>query len=804
MRRVLAALIARVAGLSGAARPEVARARTLLLDILHLAARPAGPAGPWLMLAVGALALVWAGRCAASVLLPDADEGTRWLTALVAALVLQNASVLLLSAWRAVAPWPLLGLALALAAALTPLGLRRGAVRRPLPARDPGAPLAGVRTARRETWVRWVPAALAAAATLTWYVLVVILGVKLPEVGWDALAQHGAVAAAWLQHGGVYVVRTDDYWLNVYPMNTEVALLWQIAILHRDNLLSLVQVPYALLGGIAAFVLARGWGAARPGAVLAGLCFLLVPNTIVQARTAYVDVAFCALFLTTLALWDQARARGSWRHWLLFGTALGLLAGTKPTGLLYGGVLGIAALLWPQVARGQAAGRRWRHRWFAAWARRANRPQGAAGTDSRAPGAVEAVGGAGQTMRALPPSPLAAGPRGAGVQADAAYGAGAATAAGPVRPHTAPARGAVEELAASREPFRTPRQGAPFGGAPVALAAAGTVSDEPSTAGAAPAPVSWWLRLALAFVPAVAFGLWWYVRTFLAYGNPVYPFPLAVGGHVLVTGPMTLGQLLQSAVPAAYQGRPDWYMLSLAWLGRRVSGWYVSQQGWLGVAWPFVELPALLLWAAWGARRAGAWAVLSAAALIFRLQPHNWDPRYTLWLPALGAAALAALPLTGRPRWVAHAALALLAVGGTVAAAPRLLFAVPPAVAVPADRRQPGALFDPQAYAWTATALHAGDRIGYARGPTLLLPLYGPSFSRPVVCVSAPTRSAWLRNLRVDHITVFVTQGSASYQNPYILWMRGVAATPIHLGPSIYAWRLAPPGPAHAPGSAVA
>jgi predicted secreted protein len=693
----LSAWVDRLAGHPGNSG-SVPGPAALLADVLRLSARPAGAVGPWLMLALAGLALLWAGCCLAALLEPDAGRPLRLLATALLALVLQNLSVLGLSAVRGVAAGPLLAVAVALALALTPVGWRARAARR---ARRPSAASAEPDRSGRALLL---PALLAGMATLAWYLLVVAVGLKLPDVGWDALAQHGAAAAAWLQHRGVYLIPGDDYWLNVYPMNTEVALLWQIALLHRDNLLSLVQLPYALLGALAAAVLARRWGAARWGAVLAGLSFLLVPNTIVQARTAYVDVAFGALFLTSLALWQHARGRNGWSDWLLFGLSLGLLAGTKPTGLLYGGVLGLAALLWPLAPR--------------------------RGVQGAAPQAAAPAAGGELVL------------------------AGVAGAGDPLAPR------ASHQLARAR--------------------------------GRAPAPLGWWGRLALCLLPALGLGLWWYGRTWLAYGNPVYPFPLSLGGHVLFRGPMTLGQLLVSAVPAAYRGRPDWYMLSLAWLGRQVNAWYVSRQGWLGYAWPFAELPALLAWMLWGARRADAWAVLAVAALLFLVQPHNWDPRYTLWLPALGAAALVALPLGPRAQLAAQTLLAVLAVVGSPAAAPRLLAAVPAAVHVPAARRGSGTLFDPSVYAWMSTSLPPGTRVGYAEGPTLLLPLFGPTFANPVTCVAAPTRAAWLRTLRADRIQVFVTQGSTTYENPYLSWMRGVPATPIHLGPVLYAWRLVP------------
>ena len=702
-RRLSRGLAAWGALMMHAARATGSDPARTIPQLLAMAARPAGPAWPWLALAIAVLALLWAGRCLACALLPAASARSRWLATLILAITLQNVSTVLLSPFQAVTRTALLAVSLVLAAGLSPWGLRAGAAslvrltpadapdERPTPWRQ-----RPVDTGRQP--LAWLAVGLAAAAVLVWYYLVLQTGLKLPEVAWDALAQHGAAAAAWLQHRGIYVVRTDDYWLNVYPMNTEVSYFWLLVMLHRDNLLSLAQWPYVLIGGLAAYMLARGWGARRPGAALAGLCYLLVPNVIVQARMAYVDVAFCSLFLAALAFWDAARAQGTWSRWLLFGVTMGLVAGTKPTGLLYGGALGIAGLLWPQVR-----------------ALRARRGRQAA-----------------------------------------------------------------------VHPVQT-------GAAPAAPRAADTAPDAIASAAARAPAVAWGWRFALLLLPAFAFGLSWYLRTWLAYGNPLYPFPLAFHGHVFFHGPLPLSHITNGATPAPYRDRPDWYMIRMAWLGRNLSGWYISAQGWLGTAWPLLEFPALALFIVWGSRRAGAWPALAVAAFSFALQPLNWTPRYTMFLPALGAAALAALPLP--TRWlkqVALLAMAGLAVVGALGAAPRLFFFVPLAATIPPAQRQPGAFFSPLSYDWTVSATRPGDRIGYAEGPTLLLPLYGQTFDRYVTYVGAKTRTAFLQHLRRDRITVFATgRGSR-----YVAWMAGLHATPLTSPRSLVdAWRLAPPVP---------
>jgi hypothetical protein len=667
-----------------AARATGSDPRTRVPLLFHMAARPAGPIGPWIALFVSGAALLWAGRAIACALLPGASERVRWLGSLVATLALQNLSVLALSSIRQVDRPALLASSLVLAALATPVGLRAGAARcrAPLPVGDRPSRFPAAGGTEGSEPLAWAALAVAAAAAAFWYLVVIQAGLKLPEVSWDALAQHGASAAAWLQQGGVSLVHTDDYWLNVYPMNTEVAYLWVLALLHRDNLLSLSQLPYALLGGLATYVLARGWGAPRVPAAVAGCCYLLVPNVIVQSRTAYVDVAFCSLFLAALALWDAARAHGSWGRWLLFGIAVGLLAGTKPTGLLYGGLLGIACLLWPEAPAAEGGAR-----------------------------------------------------------------------AGP--------QGMEESPAGSPGPRRRARE----------------------------RPVPWLGRFVLVLAPCVALGLWWYGRTWLAYGNPTYPFPVALHGHVLFPGPLPLSHMLDGSIPAQYRGKPDWFMVRMGWLGLHLNQWYVSAQGWLGTAWPYLELPALVLWLFWGSRRRGAWPALTLTAIAFIFQPLNWWPRYTLYLPALGAAAVAALPLPGRwLRQFALLALAALAAVGSLGAAPRLLFFVPQAAAIPAAVRQPGALFDPPAYGWTADALRPRDRIGYAEGPTLLFELWGPALRRTVLYVGAPTRAQWLRNLRRQHITVFTTAAGSRY----VSWMAGVPAKTLATGHGVDAWRLLP------------
>lgn len=214
------------------------------------------------------------------------------------------------------------------------------------------APTAGARRAG----VRWVPAArpwlwvmgAAWAGALGW---MVYAGLLMPPFGWDGLSYHIPPAVWWLQAGRIYPVPTQFTFGYGYPQGMSLLILWQLAYTATDHLVNVVQVPFILLGVLAAYGLAREAGIGQPWSWWASAFWGLTPIVLEQAVVPYNDVAVAALTLAAFYLVLRFRRTGAKGPLWLAGVALGVILGIKPNGFLVASVAGLLALL--PVGRGK-------------------------------------------------------------------------------------------------------------------------------------------------------------------------------------------------------------------------------------------------------------------------------------------------------------------------------------------------------------------------------------------------------------------------------------------------------------------
>jgi hypothetical protein len=136
---------------------------------------------------------------------------------------------------------------------------------------------------------------------------------------------------------------------------------------------------------------------------------------------------------------------------------------------------------------------------------------------------------------------------------------------------------------------------------------------------------------------------WWYVRNWVRDGNPVWPF--RVPG--LFEGPLSEHAYL--TVPPGgsrnpvYEVARSWYHDLVFWT--RSSYSYETRDGGLGPLWSWVGWWACVVLAADAVRRRRHFAlnVMAPVVLIFVIEPYRWWSRFTMYLVALGAVAIAAL-----------------------------------------------------------------------------------------------------------------------------------------------------------------
>jgi hypothetical protein len=172
--------------------------------------------------------------------------------------------------------------------------------------------------------------------------LVLFLGIALPPTDWDGLAQNLPMAVFHTQTGHIFPTGTPYRGIRAYPQGGALLLAFNLVLEQADVFADLVQFPFWLLGGLAVFTLARQLGANRSNALLGAALFAAAPVAILQARSAYFDLAIAALALAALALVLNRRLFYVQRA-LVAGGAAGLLSGLKYAGLIYVALL--AALL---------------------------------------------------------------------------------------------------------------------------------------------------------------------------------------------------------------------------------------------------------------------------------------------------------------------------------------------------------------------------------------------------------------------------------------------------------------------------
>jgi hypothetical protein len=175
------------------------------------------------------------------------------------------------------------------------------------------------------------------------------------------LTYHLPRAVAWLQHGNL-----GHYGFSpaFYPGNGEIAMLVTLCG-GSDRLTPIVQLPFALLGAVALYGLARELGARVRSAALAPLAFLLTPIVVFQSGIAKNDLIVAGTIVAGAYLLTRALGPRSQRErrglLLSAGLAFGLAAGTKYTVFPFvaASVLLVAlsmAVMWRRDADGAGGG----------------------------------------------------------------------------------------------------------------------------------------------------------------------------------------------------------------------------------------------------------------------------------------------------------------------------------------------------------------------------------------------------------------------------------------------------------------
>ncbi|MGC0418180.1 phospholipid carrier-dependent glycosyltransferase [Embleya sp. AB8] len=145
-------------------------------------------------------------------------------------------------------------------------------------------------------------------------------------------------------------------------------------------------------------------------------------------------------------------------------------------------------------------------------------------------------------------------------------------------------------------------------------------------------------------VPMLALGGYWYIRTWLRYGNPFHPFTM-LGFH----GKGTVDEvIIRNTIAPQVAGESRLRATWDSWLfdRERVAYTYDQQPGGFGLQWIYVLLPVVLVGIALfvlGRRFELLWGLLLPVVVSALASPAPWWARYQLLVPAFGCVCLAAV-----------------------------------------------------------------------------------------------------------------------------------------------------------------
>jgi hypothetical protein len=165
----------------------------------------------------------------------------------------------------------------------------------------------------------------------------------LPPYQRDDIAYHLPIAGTIAQSGSIQYWPSPRVRIQTFPLNSELFQVWTYEFVGYDKLMESAFLIPILFGGLAVYGICRSLGASRRAAVIGTAVFSFTPLILLQQSNSYNDAWMTALFASGILLLlrgfpgeNQPARRLSL---LLLGAVVGILVGTKYTGILLAAVL---------------------------------------------------------------------------------------------------------------------------------------------------------------------------------------------------------------------------------------------------------------------------------------------------------------------------------------------------------------------------------------------------------------------------------------------------------------------------------
>jgi hypothetical protein len=266
-------------------------------------------------------------------------------------------------------------------------------------------------------------------------------------------------------------------------------------------------------------------------------------------------------------------------------------------------------------------------------------------------------------------------------------------------------------------------------------------------------------------VPAILLGSYWYIKNWVYYDNPVYPFRVTLFGKTLFRGMFT--EML-NPIPDVIKDLSPLVSPLYVWLEKVEYYFYASDLSGFGPLWFTLFLPSIgfsVFHAIWK-KRYDFLSIALVIIFVFFVYPKNWTPRYVIFIFGLGCISFVFMLNYFEKRGGILQFLALLFVIYTffVSNSPSITpekikeFIHLPAKERTLARMEPYILDKTQRgnyglWAWISNNVSAGDILAYTFTPTLIAPLWNSSFSNKIVYIKTGEFNDWVKRLEADNVT---------------------------------------------------
>ncbi|NJM96552.1 MAG: hypothetical protein HC800_04530 [Phormidesmis sp. RL_2_1] len=166
-----------------------------------------------------------------------------------------------------------------------------------------------------------------------------------PITNYDSLWFHLPAVARWYQTGSLTLLDPAGYWIfshpsaNQYPYDWHILSVLCLLPFQEDFLVALPMLLAWTMLGLAVYLLCIRVGAARFYSLAATSLVLSVPMLLNHVTTLHIDLPLAAFFTVALCFALTYNETREPLDLSMFGVSLGMLAGIKTPGIIYGAFL---------------------------------------------------------------------------------------------------------------------------------------------------------------------------------------------------------------------------------------------------------------------------------------------------------------------------------------------------------------------------------------------------------------------------------------------------------------------------------